>query len=63
MEWICGTDPTDPHSVLRLLSPSITTTNTTVTWQRVAGASHFLERSANLTAPFTLLATNLIGQA
>jgi hypothetical protein len=62
-EWICGTCPTNAQSVLRLLSPSITGTNGTVTWQSVAGVSYFLERSANLAAPFTLLATNIVGQA
>jgi hypothetical protein len=37
-------------------------TNATVTWQSVAGVSYFLERSADLAAPFTLLATNIVGQ-
>jgi hypothetical protein len=62
-EWICGTDPTNPLSALRLLSPSITSTNAMVTWQSGAGVNYFLERSANLVAPFTLLATNIVGQA
>ena len=62
-EWICGTDPTNPLSALRLLSPSITSTNATVTWQSVAGVNYFLERGANLAVPFTLLATNIVGQA
>jgi hypothetical protein len=61
-EWVCGTDPTNALSVLRLLSPSITSTNATVTWQSAAGVNYFLEWSANLAAPFTLLATNIIGQ-
>ena len=62
-EWLCGTDPTDPLSVLRLLSPSITSTNVTVTWQSVAGVNYFLERSTNLTSPFTHLASFIMGQA
>jgi hypothetical protein len=62
-EWLCGTDPTDPLSVLRLLSPSITSTNAMVTWQSSASVNYSLERSANLVAPFTLLATNIVGQA
>ncbi len=62
-EWVCGTDPTNPLSVLRLLSPSITGTNATVTWQSVAGVNYSLERSANLASPFMLLATNIVGQA
>jgi len=62
-EWVCGTDPTNRLSALRLLSPSITSTNVTVTWQSVAGVDYFLERSASLAAPFMLLATNILGQA
>ena len=62
-EWICGTDPTNPLSVLRLLSPSITSTNATVRWQSVAGVSYFVERSENLDSPCMPLATNIVGQA
>jgi len=66
-EWLCGTDPTNPHSALRMLSPSITSTiwgtKMILTWQSVAGVNYFLERSANLASPFTLLSTNLVGQA
>ena len=62
-EWVCGTDPTNPQSVLRLLSPSITSTNTTVTWQSVAGVNYFLERSTNLASPFMHLASFIMGQA
>ena len=62
-EWVCGTNPTNRLSVLRLLSPSIPSTNATVTWQSVVGVNYFLERSVDLTSPFTLLATNIVGQA
>ncbi len=62
-EWICGTCPTNEVSALRLLSASPTGTNVAVTWQSVAGVNYFLERSANLGAPFTPLATNILGQA
>ncbi|MGO8926509.1 MAG: choice-of-anchor Q domain-containing protein [Limisphaerales bacterium] len=62
-EWICGTDPTNPQSVLSLLSATPTSTNATVTWQSVAGINYFLERSPNLASHFTLLATNILGQA
>jgi hypothetical protein len=61
-EWICGSCPTNPLSVLRLFSPSITSTNVTVSWQSVAGVNYFLERGANLAAPFAFVATNIIGQ-
>jgi PKD repeat protein len=62
-EWICGTIPTNALSALRMLSATPTSTNTTVKWQSVAEVNYFLERSADLAAPFTLLATNIVGQA
>jgi hypothetical protein len=61
-EWVCGTNPTNALSVLRMVSALTTSTNATVTWQSVAGVNYFLERSANPAAPFTLLATNILGQ-
>jgi hypothetical protein len=61
-EWICGTNPTNALSALRMVSALPTGTNATVTWQSVAGVDYFLERSTNLAAPFTLLATNIVGQ-
>ena len=66
-EWRCQTDPTNPLSVLRLLSASRAGTppgGVTVAWQSVAGVTYFLEQSTNLSAspPFTLLAPNLPGQ-
>jgi hypothetical protein len=64
-EWRCGTDPTNTLSVLRLLSPTPSGTNLSVQWQSVAGLSYFLESTTNLSASptFTLLATNVFGQA
>jgi hypothetical protein len=62
-EWICGTDPTNALSALRMLSATPSSTNVTVSWQSVAGINYFLEGSANLATPFALLATNIIGQA
>src|SRR5262249_11232207 len=62
-EWVCRTDPTDALSALRMLRPSPTGTNVTVTWQSVAGVNYFLERSRRLTPPvFSALATNIPGQ-
>jgi len=62
-EWVCGTDPTNALSALRMVSALPTGTNTTVTWQSVAGVNYFLERSATLASPFTDVATNILGQA
>ncbi len=61
-EWICRTSPTNPISALRLLSAAPADSNVTVRWQSVAGVSYFLERSANLSSPFTLASTNIVGQ-
>jgi len=66
-EWHCQTDPTNPLSLLRLLSASPAGTppgGVTVTWQSVAGVTYLLERSTNLSAspPFTLMGPNLPGQ-
>jgi hypothetical protein len=64
-EWLCGTDPTDALSSLRLLTPVRIGTNVTVTWQSVGGVNYFLQRSTNLAASpfFAPVATNLLGQA
>jgi hypothetical protein len=63
-EWRCQTDPTNALSVLRLLSVVPIGSNVTVTWESVAGATYFLERSTNLSATMSLtpLAINLPGQ-
>src|SRR5262249_21640956 len=60
-EWRCGTDPTNGLSVLRLLTPLSTGTNTILSWQSVAGVNYFLERGTDLatSTPFTLITTNL----
>jgi PKD repeat protein len=62
-EWVCGTDPTNAQSALRMLSAVPTGTNATVTWESVAGVSYFLQVTTNHDSPFTLLATNIAGQA
>jgi hypothetical protein len=65
-EWIAGTDPTNPSSVLKMLAP-VGLTNApgiTVTWQSVSGVTYFVERSTDLGNPpaFSLLQTNIPGQ-
>jgi hypothetical protein len=64
-EWLCQTDPTDPLSALRLLSPTITPTNATVvSWQSVAGINYFVERSTNpdFSTNFSTISTIIVGQ-
>jgi len=63
-EYLCGTDPTDALSVLRLLPPAPAGLDVTLTWRSVAGRIYHLECATNL-PPGTLflpLATNLPGQ-
>ncbi len=64
-EWRCRTDPTNTSSVLRLLAPSPSTNGVNVSWQSVTGVSYNLECSTNIgpSPRFTMLATNLPGQA
>ena len=62
-EWICGTDPASALSVLRMLPPVAAGGHLNVSWQSMAGVNYFLERAVSLRAPFTLLATNIIGEA
>ena len=64
-EWRSGTVPTNALSVLRMVGARPAGANVTVTWQSVAGVSYFLERGTALAGQpvFSLLATNLLGQA
>jgi hypothetical protein len=67
-EWRCQTSPTDPTSVLRILSivPNGTNGNI-VTWQSVEGLLYYLQRSSgagtNAQLIFTLIKTNIVGLA
>ncbi len=65
-KWIAGLDPTNPSSVLQMLSP-VSTTNPpglVVTWQSAPNVNYYLQRATNLSAQpaFQPLATNLPGQ-
>ena len=57
-EWVCGTCPTNPLSLLRLLAASPASGNVTVSWQSVSGINYFLERSADLA--FAFMGTNTL---
>ncbi len=63
-EWRAGTDPTDPLSVLRLMTPVPGPSGLTVSWQSVDTRTYFLERSTNLiVAPaFLPFSSNIVGQ-
>jgi hypothetical protein len=63
-EWTCGTNPTNSLSALRLLSAAPAGSNgTVVSWQSVSGINYSVERSTNLASSFTLVTSNVVGQA
>ncbi|MDR3456454.1 MAG: choice-of-anchor Q domain-containing protein [Verrucomicrobiae bacterium] len=66
-KWIAGLNPTNPASVLVLLSPILTNAagGVSVSWQSVGTRLYYLQRTTNLTAPaaFSALQSNLVGQA
>lgn len=63
-EWICGTDPTNALSVLRMLSVSNGPSGATVTWETVNTRDYFVQRSEilGLATGFVTVATNIAGQ-
>jgi hypothetical protein len=65
-DWIAGLNPTNPTSVLAMLTPVTTNTanGVTVTWQSVSGVLYFIQRSTNLAAqpPFSMIQNNITGQ-
>jgi subtilisin family serine protease len=60
-EWVAGTNPTNPASCLRLLTPTVTATNSVIIeWPSVAGKSYRLERATNLVTGFdTIVRSNI----
>jgi len=64
-EWICGTDPTNPLSVLKMLAPSNSISGITVNWESVNNRTYFLQRSTNLLIrpSFSSIQSNIQGQA
>ena len=63
-EWMAGTDPTCPSSVLRILALSNTVAGTTVLWQSVSTRNYCLQRSTNLAGRpvFSTIQSNIAGQ-
>lgn len=66
-EWIAGTNPTNPASVLQMFSPAPSTNSSgiSIRWQSVKGKSYFLQRGTQILPqhPFSLLQSNIAGQS
>ena len=64
-EWIAGTNPTNAASGLQLksIAPAADFSSATLTWPSVSGVNYLVLRGPDLTAPLTIIATNIIGQA
>ncbi|HEX3627034.1 MAG TPA: choice-of-anchor Q domain-containing protein [Verrucomicrobiae bacterium] len=67
-DWIAGLNPTNPASVLAMVSPSATNNTTagvTVIWQSVDDRTYYLQRGTNLLKRpvFSTIQSNLVGQA
>jgi hypothetical protein len=63
-EWICGTDPTNAASVLKMLAPSKNVSGITVSWESVNTRTYYLQRSTNLAAQpaFLTIQNNIVAQ-
>jgi len=64
-EWIAGTNPTNPSSVLKMLVPSNSIAGPTITWESISNIAYYLQRSTNLLLQpaFSTIQSNLVGQA
>jgi hypothetical protein len=61
-EWKAGTIPTNAASLLQLESPAGNVSGVVVTWQSVNGVTYYLQRSSDLTATFSSIQSNIVGQ-
>jgi hypothetical protein len=63
-EWRCGTDPTNPLSVLKMLNPSNGISGPVISWESVGGIVYYLQSSRSTAPPltFSIIQSNIVGQ-
>lgn len=63
-EWVCGTNPTNALSVLKLMPPSTCPSGTLVSWQSVTNRTYGVQRAGSLSKPssFSLIQKGISGQ-
>lgn len=66
-EWMAGTDPTNPLSILEMLNPALTNnpSGLVVSWQSVSNRTYVLQSSTNLgmQPAFSTIQNNIVGQS
>lgn len=66
-KWIAGLNPTNPASMLAMLSPVVATNSgiVTISWMSVGNRTYYLQRGTNLAAQpaFSSIRSNILGQA
>jgi hypothetical protein len=62
-EWMAWTVPTNHESTLRMLPLQLQSNGTLVRWQSVSGQTYHLERASHPDTPFSLIHSNITGQA
>ena len=62
-EWRAGTAPDNASSVLRMLPGGRDPSGITLSWQSVTNVVYYIQRSTNMTAAFSSIKSNIVGQA
>lgn len=64
-KWMAGLNPTNPASVFKLSAPALTNNHAgiVVSWFSVNNITYDVQRSSNLAAGFSVIGSNILGQA
>ncbi len=62
-EWRAGTNPTNALSVLQANPPAVGASGVSITWQSETNVTYYIQRTPDLTTPFSSIQSNIVGQA